>query len=42
MEGAETREQAMVHEAERCTEQRRKLDLLDRGIRDGKERLCRA
>lgn len=42
MEGAEAREQAMVHEAERCTEQRRKLDLLDRGIRDGKERLCRA
>lgn len=42
MEGAETREQVMVHEAERCTEQRRKLDLLDRGIRDGKERLCRA
>ena len=42
MEGAETREQAMVHEAERCTEQRRKLDLLDRGIRDGKERLRRA
>ena len=36
MEGAETREQAMVHEAERCTEQRRKLDLLDRGIREGK------
>lgn len=32
MEGAETREQVMVHEAERCTEQRRKLDLLDRGI----------
>lgn len=42
MEGAEAREQAMVHEAERCTEQRRKLDLLDRGIRDGKERLRRA
>ena len=42
MEGAETREQAMVHEAERCTEQKRKLDLLDMGIRDGKERLCRA
>lgn len=42
MEGAEAMEQAMVHEAERCTEQRRKLDLLDRGIRDGKERLRRA
>lgn len=42
MEGAETREQAMVHEAERCTEQKRKLDLLDMGLRDGEERLRRA
>ena len=38
MEGAEAMEQAMVHEAERCTEQRRKLDLLDLGDpgREGK------
>lgn len=42
MEGAEAMEQAMVHEAERYTEQRRKLDLLDRMIRDGKERLRQA
>lgn len=42
MEGAETREQAMVRESERCTEQKRKLDLLDMGLRDGKERLRRA
>ena len=37
MEGAETREQAMVHEAERCTEQRRKLDLLDRASGMGRK-----